>query len=142
MIIPNLPFNKLIGLEMSGPENNLMVSLSEGAQYLNHLGTVHASALLAVAEAGSGEFLYRNFGHIENVVPVLRRIEAKFRRPANGCVASRCSLSEGLLEKWNLELASRKRLLAAIPIEVIDSTGEVVLTATAEWFITKEGKNA
>jgi hypothetical protein len=50
-----LPFNKLIGLEPAGPD--CMVGLPEGPQYLNHLGTVHASALLAVAEAGSGEFL-------------------------------------------------------------------------------------
>lgn len=142
MDISELPFNKLIGLEIAGPENSLMVAMPAGDRYLNHLGTVHASALLAVAEAGSGEFLYRNFGHISHAVPVLRKLEARFRRPASGRVASRCVVSQEVVAEWGVELASRKRLLAAIPVEVIDSAGSVVLTATAEWFIAVESHQA
>ena len=47
-----LPFNRLVGLETS--TGDLLVSLQAGPQHGNHLGTVHASALLAVAEAGAG----------------------------------------------------------------------------------------
>ena len=42
-------------------------------------GGVHASALLALAEASSGEFLLRHFGSSEGIVPVVRRLESKFR---------------------------------------------------------------
>lgn len=118
-----------------------MVSLPSGPQYLNHLGTVHGSALLAVAEAGSGEYLFRNLGHIKDVVPVVRKLEAKFRRPANGSVTSRCAIAQAILDGWMSELEVRGRVSADVPIEVIDATNTVVLSAVVEWFITK-GKNA
>ncbi len=113
-----------------------MVSLPAGPQYLNHLGTVHGSALLAVAEAGTGEFLIRNLGHIKNVVPVVRKLEAKFRKPANGSVTSRCAVAQSVLEGWAFDLEARGRVSIDIPVEVIDSTNTVVLSAVVEWFIT------
>ncbi|WP_298218338.1 DUF4442 domain-containing protein [Halothiobacillus sp.] len=118
-----------------------MVSLPESPKYANHLGTVHGSALLAVAEAGSGEFLLRNFGHIKGFIPVVRKIEAKFRKPATGRVSSRCSLAEDVVVGWATELASRGRLSASIPIEVVDSKGILVVSAVVEWFISN-GTNA
>ena len=137
MNITQLPFNKLIGLELAGPDNNFMVGLPEGPHYLNHLGTVHASALLAVAEAGSGEFLLRNFGHLDNLIPVVRKIEARFRKPAHGTVTARCILDNGALDSWIADLDSRGRVAAAIPVDVIDATGNVVLSATVEWLVAK-----
>jgi hypothetical protein len=140
--ITQLPFNELIGLELAGPEADLMVGLPAAPQYLNHLGTVHASALLAVVEAGSGEFLLRNFGHIENLVPVVRKLEARFRKPASGSVTSRCSLDKAVLDGWMSELQSRGRVSATLPVDVVDTTGSVVLSAVVEWLITQPGKHA
>lgn len=139
--ITHLPFNRLIGLELAGPEGNLMVGLPDAPRYLNHLGTVHASALLSVAEAGSGEYLLRSFGHINNLVPAVRKLEAKFRKPASGSVTSRCDLDRKVVDSWIADLESRGRVSAAIPVDVIDSTGVVVLSATVEWFVTKVGTN-
>jgi hypothetical protein len=98
---------------------------------------VHASALLAVAEAGSGAFLAARLGNIAGFVPVVRRLNAKFRKPANGRVAARANVAEEELARWAKELTNRGRVLAEIPIEVIDDASEVVLTATVEWFITR-----
>src|SRR5262245_23280331 len=55
--VTRLPFNALIGLEPASPESGCLVYLPADPKYANHLGTVHASALLAVAEAGSGAAL-------------------------------------------------------------------------------------
>jgi acyl-coenzyme A thioesterase PaaI-like protein len=137
MDISQLPFNQLIGLELAGPEDGFLVSLPDKPQYSNHLGTVHGSALLAVAEAGSGEFLLRHLGPIEGFVPVVRRVEAKFRKPASGRVSSQCSIAEEVIVAWSSELASRGRLSASIPIEVVDSRGVVVMSAVVEWFISR-----
>jgi len=136
-----LPFNKLIGLEIAGSEGDLMVCLPAGSQYLNHLGTVHGSALLAVAEAGSGEYLFRNLGHISNVFPVVRKLEAKFRKPANGKVTAKCTVIRAVVDGWVSELETRGRVLANVPVDVVDSTNAVVLSAVVEWFITRS-KNA
>ena len=57
MDVSQLPFNHYIGLELASQESGFLVSLPEDPKYTNHVGTVHASALLAVAEAGSAAFL-------------------------------------------------------------------------------------
>ena len=64
MDVTRLPFNQLLGVEASAPDSGFLVSLPAGPQYANHLGTIHAGALLAVAEAGSGAYLVRQLAWI------------------------------------------------------------------------------
>ncbi len=143
MDVSQLPFNLLIGLELANPDSGFLVSLPHHLQYTNHLGTVHGSALLAVAEAASGAFVVQNFSHVAGVVPVVRKLEAKFRRPASGAVSARCVGNAEEVARWLNELAKRGRVLAAIAVEVVDASGGVVMSATVEWFIAlnKERRN-
>ena len=136
MDIAKLPFNQLIGLELADAESDFLVSLPDKPQYANHLGSIHASALLAVAEAGSGEFLIRQLGDIKGAVSVVRKLEAKFRKPAIGRVSSRCTVSQDLVAKWSNELVSRGRVSALLPMKVVDSNEVVVMSAMIEWFIS------
>ena len=137
MDVTQLPFNRLIGLEPVAADGGLLVSLPDGPQYTNHLGTVHASALLAVAEAGSGAFLLGRLGDAARFIPVVRRLEAKFRRPASGRVSARAAATDELVARWASDLAGRGRVTAAVPVEVVDAAGTVVLSATVEWFIAR-----
>ncbi len=137
MDVSQLPFNRLIGLELANPDNGFLVCLPDKLQYTNHLGTVHGSALLAVAEAGSGAFLSRQFSDTSGIVPVVRKLEAKFRKPASGQVSARCNVPVAETERWSTELASRGRVVAAIPVEVVDGAGVVVMSAVVEWFIVQ-----
>jgi acyl-coenzyme A thioesterase PaaI-like protein len=137
-----LPFNQLIGLELCSPASDFLVSLPDKPEYANHLDTVHGSALLAVAEAGSGEFLARQFGDSKGFIPVVRKLEAKFRKPALGRVSSRCLVTKDIVGIWSAELTSRSRLSASIPVEVVDANGVVVISAVVEWFISKGDTNA
>ena len=137
MDVTQLPFNRLVGLEPADPDSGFLVHLPAGPQYANHLGTVHAVALLAVAEAGSGVFLLRHLGDPAGFAPVVRRLEAKFRRPAAGRVSGRCAVPPGEVDRWLQELAARGRVSATTPVEVVDEGGAVVLSATVEWFIAR-----
>ena len=140
--VTQLPFNRLLGLEAAAAGSGFLVSLPAGPQYANHLGTVHASALLAVAEAGSGAFLARQLGDTAGFVPVVRRLDAKFRRPAAGRVSARAAVADGEVARWAAELAARGRVSAAVPVEVVDGAGVVVLAATVEWFIARASAEA
>ena len=137
MNIAELPFNKLIGLQLAEKESGFLVFLPNDLQYTNHLGTVHGGALMSVAEAGSGVFLLQQFGENDSFVPVVRKFEAKFRKPANGQVATRCMVSSEELKRWEHELSTRGRLSASVSTEVVDMAGNVVLSATIEWFIAR-----
>ncbi len=134
--VTELPFNQLVGIEVSANSAHLL-RLPPGPQYLNHVGTVHASALLALAEASSGEFLLRHLGSSEGVVPVVRHIEAKFRKPAIGAVTSTATVAPEYLHKLDVELASRGRVLIPVTVELYDEPGTHSLSATVEWFIQK-----
>ena len=95
-----------------------------------------------MAEAGAGAFLARQAGVPAGLVPVVRRLEAKFRRPATGRVSARCEVPPGEVTRWLQELASRGRVSATTPVEVADEAGAVVLTAVVEWFIARAKSGA
>lgn len=133
--VTDLPFNELVGLQQGGGSS--LLTLPAGEKYLNHLGTVHAGALLTLAEAASGEFLLRHFGPTEGVVPVVRRLEAKFRKPATGAVNSTVSTPAADLDHVQGDLASKGRTMVGIAVDLHDQTGAHVLSATVDWFISK-----
>jgi acyl-coenzyme A thioesterase PaaI-like protein len=134
--VVDLPFNRFIGLEPATDESKLL-RLPIGDQYLNHLGTVHASALLALAEASSGEFLLRHFGSSEGVIPVVRRLDSKFRKPAHGAITSAANTTPEALSSLDADLAAKGRALIPIVVELHDESGAHVLSATVEWFIQR-----
>lgn len=134
MDITNLPFNALIGIERATSDNALL-QLPSDTRYLNHLGTVHAGALLALAEASSGEFLLRHFTTSEGVIPVVRRLEAKFRKPAFGAITSTAAAAPADLARLDAELAAKRRSLILINVDLHDQSGTHALSATVEWFI-------
>jgi len=137
MDVTQLPFNKFIGLQKTGGDANYQVSLPAGEKYTNHLGTVHASALFAAAEAGSGDFLLGKFGSAEGLAPVVRRAELKFKKPAKGSIYSSASVKDGDIERALSELEVKGRALITVFMKVVDEGGGVVLTAEFEWFIAK-----
>jgi acyl-CoA thioesterase FadM len=131
-----LPFNRFVGLQLSDDPGKLL-QLPASEQYLNHLGTVHASAQLALAEATSGEFLLRELGAAGDLIPVVRRMECKFRKPANGALTSSVTTPISTLEELKLTLNTKGRALITIDVELHDAAGNHTLSATVEWFITK-----
>ena len=133
--VTELPYNRLLGLEPAPV--SAAVQLPAGPQYLNHLGTVHAGALLSLAEAASGEFLLTHFSGGAGLIPVVRRMEAKFRKPASGRVTAAASVSPEALAQLEADLATRGRALVCIPVQVHDESGTLALTAEVEWFIQK-----
>ena len=136
MDITHIPFNALVGIERAEVDGALL-QLPSDPRYLNHLGTVHASALLALAEASSGEFLLRHLNSLDGIAPVVRRLDAKFRKPAKGLIVSRANVAPDALTQLDGELAMKGRSLVSISVELHDQVGVHVLSATIEWFIQR-----
>ncbi len=134
--VAELPFNRFLGIEVASDPAHLL-RLPAGAQYLNHLGTVHASAPLALAEASSGEFLLRALGSASGVVPIVRHLESKFRKPANGAITSTVTTPPESLEQVRADLAAKGRAMISVAVELHDESGAHTLSATVEWFITR-----
>ena len=137
--VTELPFNRLLNIRPASDAAHLL-ELPPGGQYLNHLGTVHAGAQLALAEASSGDFLLKHFGSADGLVPVLRRVEAKFRKPANGTIKSTASAAPEILARLDAELSSKGRSIIRIAAEIYDESGAHTLSATFDWFIQRQEK--
>jgi len=137
--VSELPFNRFVGIQITDDAAHLL-RLPSGKQYHNHLGTVHASAQLALAEASSGEVLLRHFGSADGIIPVVRRMEAKFRKPATGSITSTITVAPETLAQLDRELSAKGRALISIPVEIHDESGVHTLSATFEWFI-QHGKS-
>jgi len=136
MEILDIPFNRFIGLKYSTNPEYLMM-LENREEYHNHLGTVHAGALFVLSEATSGYFLQNEFKQLTNVIPVVRKVETKFRKPANGSIFSKASLVEATPQQIIDELNTRQRTLVSISVLLFDGEKVNVMQANFEWFITK-----
>jgi acyl-coenzyme A thioesterase PaaI-like protein len=135
MDVTAIPFNKLIGLAASDDPRYLLM-LPAGGQFLNHVGTVHASALFALAEATSGVAMLDKLGGRNDLGAVVRKVETKYRNPARGAVYSAATLAE---DKALLlaEIEARGRGFAHIAVELLDATAKPVAQFEFEWFVTK-----
>jgi acyl-coenzyme A thioesterase PaaI-like protein len=135
MDITKLPFNEFIGLAHSENSASLL-RLPEHLNYTNHLGTVHASALMALAEASSGEVLIRSLGDMQDsVIPVVRRFECKFRRPAQGSVHSKAALTDEAVAALRASLTAKGRATIEVTVDIYDASDTHIMSATAEWFV-------
>jgi hypothetical protein len=134
MNVFELPFNKYIGIKKSSdPEYLLMLEGKEN--YLNHLDTVHASAQFALAEATSGYFLLNQFQELENIFPVVRKVETKYRKPAQGEVFSKADFANSSKDQILEELSLKKRVLIIVRVLLYDSEHNNIMQADFEWFV-------
>lgn len=138
MDITELPFNKLIDLQRSLDERYLL-TLSDDRKYTNHLGTVHAAALFSLAESTGGEFLLTNFpNHREGLIPVVRRAEVKYKKPATGQINSSATLIDNSIESIDNQLLSKNRASIQLKVDLFDAEKVNVMTAHFEWFVSKK----
>lgn len=136
MDITKVPFNQLLGISLSDHPDYLL-QLDDKKEYANHLETVHAAALFALAEGSGAQLLLKSFPEdiIENVIPVLRKVDVSYKKPAKGVIRSKAILQYKTLEEILAELQSKKRTLITTTVELYDTQYTKVFMANFEWFV-------
>ena len=137
MDILEIPFHRFLNIKKhSGDE--YIFEATERPEYLNHLGTIHACVQLTIAEASSGEFLLQEFNDMRSeLIPVVRKTEAKYHRPANGTLFSKAAFESTNKSDILKELSSKKRTSIKVKVEITDEQKNKTLTVVFDWFITK-----
>lgn len=139
MKITDLPFNQLIGVE-EATDNEYDLCLLSDLKYTNHLGTVHASALFSLAEATSGYYLLRHFPEYQSgLIPVVRQVEIKYKKPAIGQVNSVAVLIDSTIEEIGYQLQTKNRALVKLKVDLYDNNKTHVFTGNFDWFVTVQG---
>jgi acyl-coenzyme A thioesterase PaaI-like protein len=136
MDITKVPFNQLLGISIAADKDYLL-QLDDKKEYTNHLETVHAAALFALAEGSGAQLLLKAFPDevIENVIPVLRKVDVSYKKPAQGIIKSKATLKDNTIENISLELQTKKRVLLTTIVELFDEQNVKVFVANFEWFV-------
>jgi acyl-coenzyme A thioesterase PaaI-like protein len=111
--------------------------LEDRFEYRNHLNTVHASALFSLAEASSGQFLLNEFSELTDIVPVVRKVETKYKKPATGVVFSKAKFLETEKTEILEALSKRGRALLKVEVSLFDENEVSIMQSVFEWFVTK-----
>ena len=76
-------------------DDNGVVSIAVKDVHMNHLGTVHATAIYGVAEAGSGQFIMEKFGdEFPDALAVTRYGTVKYKSAAKLDILAEVTNSE------------------------------------------------
>jgi hypothetical protein len=138
-----IPFNAFLKIEKCPAESPCLLTLAESPSLLNHIGTIHASAQLALAEASSGEWLVRALPNlVDTAIAVVRHVEAKFKNPMNGPIFSRPVTTLDEIRQSADALAAKGRALIPVTFEVVNRDGQVGLVVTFTWFAQNREKAA
>jgi hypothetical protein len=134
--ITKVPFNQLLGISLC-KESDYLLQLDNRKEYKNHLDTVHAAALFALAEGSGAQLLLKAFPEeiIDNVIPVLRKVEVSYKKPAQGIIKSKAFLKDNTIEHISSELETKKRVLITTIVELFDEQNVKVFQANFEWFV-------
>lgn len=135
MDITEIPFHSFLGLQLSDNDSYVLM-LEEKHEYLNHLGTIHASVIFTLAESTSGEFLLRKFAEYDlDVIPVIRKAEVKYSKPGNGRIFSKADFVDSDPKRIHEELQFKGRALVKIKVDIFNSESVRIMSAAFEWFI-------
>ena len=137
MHITEIPFNKFIEIASDG-ENSSILCLEFKDNLKNHLGTFHASAQFALAEACSGFSLQKHFHYLENsVVPVLRKSEVKFKKPALSKIRAQSAISPERKAIFIQQFEKKGRASIQVAVDIVTQEGTVTMSGVYEWFVQK-----
>ena len=133
----DLAFTQQIGIAAAPAGAAHLLELPFTPQVHNHLGTMHAAAQFALAEAASAECLQRHFGGaVGEVLAVVRGAEVKYRKPASAGLLAYGQPDENTRLHFVAELKARGRALAIILIDLKDRRGTLTFHGKFEWFIS------
>lgn len=134
----DLALNRLLGIVAAPAGAAHLLAMPFTPQLHNHLGTMHAAAQFALAEAASAECLQREFGAaVGPVFAVVRGVEVKYRKPATSDLLAFASPDDNTRAHLVADLAARGRFSPVILVDLKDRAGTLTLHAKFDWFISR-----
>jgi len=131
-----LPFANFIGVKA---RNKKELQLSPHKDVENHIGTIHAAAQFTLAETQSGLYMLSLFPeYADDVVPLLRSSNIKYKFPATTELVALASVSEEEKNKFEKQFLKRGRAMLMVEVEVKDSNGVITMLGTFGWFIQRK----
>lgn len=129
-----VPYISHMGIEVTEmSEGAATAVLPDRPDLHNHVGSQHAGALFGVAETASGAAFVGAFAvRMGDLTPLARNAEISYVKVARGVVEAKARLGVPA-EEALATLDQDGRIDFSVEVEMTDSAGEVVATATVDW---------
>jgi acyl-coenzyme A thioesterase PaaI-like protein len=138
----DLPLNQALGIVEAPAGTPHLLEMPFAEIHRNHLGTMHAVAQFGLAEAASAESLLRRFPNLaDGVIPVMRQVAVKYRRPGQGRLLAFATMDEAKANSLADNLARHGRALADVAVTLKDEAGQTTFHGTYTWFISRKGSD-
>jgi len=125
-----IPYSGTIGARVECLEpGHTLLKLPERRRNRNHLGSIHAAALMNFAELASGLAFVTSLP--PNMQAIVVGFEIKYVKKARGKLSAEVYYTDSIL---------RDRSECSVPVEILDQQGELVVRATARWKVREEAK--
>jgi len=133
-----VPFAGYLGLEIARiTPGEALVRLPERMELTNHVGSQHAGALFTAAEAASGAAFVGAFAErMGDVTPLARSAEISYEKIAKGPIEASARLGVPA-EEALATLDAEGKVVFPCEIELTDSSGQRVATATVQWHVRR-----
>lgn len=137
--IEGIPANQLLGLKVEEMGDGVgVVRLPWRDEIANHVGSVHAAALFAIADATSGAAMTGALGDlVASVTPLARGGEITYKKVARGDILGRAEISAQELARLRDELEREGVVRPDVVVTMTDADGTVVATAVFHWHVKK-----
>lgn len=133
----DLEFSRAIGIRRAPVGAPHVLELPFEPVVRNHVGTVHAAAQFALAEAASAVCLQRDYPEWSGrVFAVVRGSTVKYRRPGQSTLYAYAEPGASTREHLARDLATRSRAAATVHVELKDAAGTLTFAGDFEWFIS------
>jgi len=100
----------------------------------NHLGTMYAGALFAVAEILGGAIVVGSFD-VAKVYPVVKDLKISFRRPATSEVTAKAAMEEAQIVELGAQADAHGKAEFTLLAQLFDDGGELVAEANGTYQI-------
>lgn len=135
-----VPFARHVGVEITEVgAGAASASLPEAPHLLNHVGTQHAAALYAVAEAASGAAVAGLLADVlMGVTPLARTARIAYLKPARGPITAKARV-EGDAAAMHAKLDADGKTEFAVRVDLEDAAGVQVAEVEVAWYVRKNG---
>ncbi len=133
-----VPFAKHVGVELTEVQPGAATAvLPEAPHLLNHIGTQHAAALYAVAEAASGAAVAGLIADVlMSVTPVAKAARISYLKPARGPITASARINgDAAAMRSRLDDAGKTEF--AVQVDLSDAAGLNVATVEVDWYVRK-----
>ena len=131
-LVLELPFVRHVGLEIA---EEGAIAIRSSPLLENHVGTLHAGALLTLGESASGVALARALAEgLGSVMPVAKSASIAYRKPARGRVRAMGTLAE-TSDAIAARVAKDGKTTFDVEVTMKDDDGIDVATMTVTWHV-------